>query len=350
MKASSLTLLLPILVAGCGNEEPRAQGAVPAEAARSIDSKTVGTIEHPRQPIPLSAPPRDVPHLKRLIPVRMGEYVEWTYKKQRKPVGYRMGHMTVIIRGPAEPPLGSPNLLGLEAITRQIRIQAPGRPEYVDENESIGAGFPTRLGYGRLDRLGPFFVLAQTFTGGAHCCGEIELFILHPNRVEHVDLQVAEDGFDQPDVRDVDGDGMVDFIVSDQAFINHFTSWVEGRVPPRILNVIDGEVQNVSARPGFRSLFVQAARELRQECLHPDRISPNGACAAYVAAAGRAGDFATAWREMLTAYDRKNNDGLEIGCRIPIPAGHFCPSDQKIYQNYPDALRAFLRGRGYPTH
>jgi hypothetical protein len=156
-------------------------------------------------------------------------------------------------------------------------------------------------------------------------------FIAHPDRIEYIDLDVSEDGFLLPDARDVDRDGTVDFIVSDQVFINRFTSWADGRVPPRVLNVVGGKVRDVSAKPGFRGLFAKAARELRRECLHPGQISPNGACAAYVAAAGRAGDFKKAWAEMVKAYDRESSDGLEV------------------HGTYPKELLAFLRERGFPT-
>jgi hypothetical protein len=288
--------------------------------------------------IPLSAPHREVPQPKRLIPVRMGTYVEWSHHEQKEPVAYRMGEMTVTVIPPE---------WGWGGITRQIRIQAPGRPDYVNGNDVLGE-MPARLGYGRFDRAGTPYLLVETFTGGAHCCGAIELFILRPGRTEHVELGMWE-GFPVPDVRDYDGDGTVDFVVDDRAFMNRFTSWAEGRTPPVVLNVVGGEGRDVSARPGFRPLFAHAARELREECLHPDRISPNGACAAYVAAAGRAGNFRRAWAEMLKAYDRKSKDGLEAGCRIPIAANEYCPKGLENYRSYPQALRAFLREQGFPA-
>ena len=78
-------------------------------------------------------------------------------------------------------------------------------------------------------------------------------------------------------------------------------------------------------------------------------MDPNSACAAYVAAAGRAGSFRTAWAEMLTAYDRSSKDGLEAGCRIRLADGQSCPGSETIYRSYPEALLAFLRERGFPT-
>ena len=345
MKPFVLSLLaLSAMVPGCGAGD--GSRGNPSSANTSAKNEIQEPVVYASGALdaPASSPPEEAPRIERFIPVRMGRYVEWTYRDHQQPVGYRMGEISVIVRGRDSPALDYSGSL-LDPVIRQIRVQAPGRAEYVQELET-GAGLPTRLTYGQLDSAGTPYVLVNTFGGGAHCCGEIELFLVHPDRIEYVDLQVSEDGFDLPDVRDVDRDGMVDFIVSDQAFINRFTSWAQGRVPPRILNVVGGEVRDVSTREGFRPLFAKAARELRQECLHPEGISPNGACAAYVAAAGRAGSFKKAWAEMLAAHDKDSKEGLQ--CRLHMP-DESCPRSELNYANYPDALRAFLRERGFPT-
>ena len=345
MKPFVLTLLALFAMApGWGAEDGSRDNLASANASVDAEIQEPVVYEAGALEAPVSSPPKEAPRIERFIPVRMGQYVEWTYRNHQTPVGYRMGDISVIVRGPESPALDESGS-SLDPIVRQIRVRAKGRPEYVHELET-GAGLPTRLTYGSFDSAGTPYVLVNTFGGGAHCCGEIELFLIHADRIEYVDLNVSEDGFNLPDVRDVDRDGMVDFIVSDQSFINRFTAWAEGRVPPRILNVVGGEVRDVSARSGFRPLFSKAARELRQECLHPDGISPNGACAAYVAAAGRAGSFKKAWAEMLKAHDSDSKKGLR--CRLDLP-DESCPSDALTYPNYPEALRAFLRERGFPT-
>ena len=331
------------LMAGCGAEEDPARGLESADASAETEIVEPVKYEPGALNAPSAFPPKEAPRLKRFIPVPRDRFVEWTYRDHLKPVGYRMGAMTVIVRGPESPALGYSGA-NFDWVIRQVRVSAPGRGELVLESDT-GAGFPTLLMHGRFDRAGTPFVLMQTETGGNHCCGQLEIFILRPTHIEHVEVDM-DASYGTPDVRDVDGDGLVDFIVSDRAFLIRFTGWASGREPPKILNVINGEVRDVSARPGFRPVFRRAARELRRECLHPGGIEPNSACAAYVAAAGRAGDFKKAWAEMLRAHDRDSKEGLQ--CRLSLP-DESCPSSELTHANYPDALRAFLREQDFPT-
>ncbi|HEY5723149.1 MAG TPA: hypothetical protein VIT45_12580 [Allosphingosinicella sp.] len=344
MKPSVLTaIILAALLAGCRGEDGSAGNLVAANA--SVEEENLERVNYAPGALnaPSAFPPKEAPRLHRFIPVRADRYVEWTYRDHQKPVGYRMGDMTVIVRGPEFPALGYSGS-NFAPVYRQVRVNAPGRPEYVHETET-GAGLPTLLGFGRFDRAGTPYLVMQTETGGNHCCGVLDLFILRPKRIEYVEIGwFSSDG--PPDVRDADGDGLIDFIVPDGIFLNHFTGAASGRAPPKVLNVVGGEVRDVSARPGFRSVFRKAARELRRECLQPGGIDPNSACAAYVAAAGRAGNFKKAWAEMLAAYDKDSKEGLM--CRVSLP-DESCPSDDLTYATYPEALRAFLGEEGFPT-
>jgi hypothetical protein len=336
--------LLPLL-ACCGREDGSTRNLV---SANTIAEKEVPEpVDYAPGALnaPSAFPPKEAPRIERFIPVRMGRYVEWTYRVHQKPVGYRMGDMTVIVRGPESPALGYSGS-NFDPVYRQVRVNAPGRAEYVHETET-GAGLPTLLGFGRFDRAGTAYLVMQTETGGNHCCGVLDLLILRPKRIEQIEIGwFSSSG--PPDVRDADGDGLIDFIVPDGRFLNRFTGAASGRVAPKVLNIVGGEVRDVSARPGFRLLFATAARELRRECLHPSGIEPNSACAAYVAAAGRAGNFKKAWAEMLKAYVRESRIGLEVGCRIARAEEQYCPKDQTLYGTYPEALLAFLRQRGFP--
>jgi hypothetical protein len=344
MKRSVLAaIVLTTMLAGCGPED--GSGYNLASANTSAGQEILEPVNYAPGALdaPPAFPPKEAPRLNRFIPVRAGRYIEWTYRDHQKPVGYRMGEMTVVVRGPESPPLGYSGA-NFDPVYRQVRVKARGRPEYVHETET-GAGLPTLLGYGHFDRDGTPFLVMQTETGGNQCCGELDLFIVRPKHIEHVEIGAFSSN-GPPDVRDADGDGLADFIVPDGSFLNHFTGAASGRVAPKILNVVGGEVRDVSDRAGFRPLFAEAAQELRRECLHPGGIEPNSACAAYVASAARAGDFRKAWAEMLTAYDRKSKTGLQ--CRLSLP-DESCPSSDLTYATYPDALRAFLREQGFPT-
>lgn len=113
--------------------------------------------------------------------------------------------------------------------------------------------------------------------------------------------------------------------------------------------MVDGEVVDVSARPGFRRLFERAMARDRKFCLGEEGDgSRNGACAAYVASAARLGRFESAWAEMLRAHDRES-EWLHwgSGCKV-VPSFSGCPSDQITgYKTFPEALRQFLIEHGY---
>jgi hypothetical protein len=317
---------------GCGAREPT-QAPVPPQQAKGgpqrRDRPALATALLP-------PPPREAVKPSRIIPVRQGAFAEWTYEDYPKPIGYRMGDMMVVARGPAFPE-GRDRLKDMpDEITRQIRIRAPGRPDYVHEDDFIVPWAPQRFGYGRLDRQGTRYVLVQTWTWGAHCCGDIELFVLYPGRTKHIKLGYWHH-FEVPDVRDYDGDGLLDFIVTDESLNGVFTGFFESRFPPMILNVVDGKVVDVSARRGFRPLFVEAARSFRRECIRStERSLRNGTCAAYVAAAARAGMFRKAWAEMLATYRRRNEEKDLAGRPVSF-------EDDR----YVEELEGFLRKQGY---
>ena len=331
MRISFLLGSLALLSAGCGDAEPT---KTPAPERAKFATEEIYRPDPARPPLP--RPSMEPVEPSRIVPVRMGKYAEWSYEEYLKPVGFRMSDMMVIVRGPDFPEGRDPVKNMPSAIIRQIRIQAPGRPDFVHEDEFVVPWADHRFGYGQFDRWGTPFVLVQHYTGGAHCCGQIDLFILHPHSTEHVELG-SWDGFDVPDVRDYDGDGLVDFVVTDESFNGMFTAYVDSRFPPMILNVVDGRVRDVSTKPGFRQLFARAASSLRRECTRAtDREAQDGACPAYVAAAARAGMFRKAWAELIATYRHRN--------RLMNIYGR--PSDIED-ERYAEKLRGFLVERGY---
>lgn len=190
-------------------------------------------------------------------------------------------------------------------------------------------------------------VMLQSYTGGAHCCVHVQLAGLSGGRLALVDLGLW-DGDRIAAPRDVSGDGVVDFILSDQAFLYAFAPYAMSQTVPKILNVVGGRVVDVSARPAFHRLFADAALASGATCRNDaDGLTRNGACAAYVAAAARAGQLARAWTEMLAAYDAGVDWALPTGCAMPSRDGS-CPAGAEVrYQSYPDALLAFLKRNRY---
>ena len=272
-------------------------------------------------------------------PLAIGSQVDWAFDGPPRALRYRAGEVTLRVRAVSDPE--TPDLFRLRML-----VEAPGRRPQLIESAPVSAVMPHRFGIGRFDRAGTPFVYVQSYTGGAHCCTEIRVAIVEPERIRLAELGAWDGEPSKAFPKDVDGDGMVDFVQTDDRFRYRFASGAGSRTPPQVLNVVDGAVVDVSTRPGFRPLFAKAMREFRRECRDDDG-EPNGACAAYAASAARAGRFEEAWAEMLREHDRGDRSSLPEGCRL---AGRDddCPEASVIhFRDYPEALRHFLVGWGY---
>lgn len=274
-----------------------------------------------------SAPP--------IVNARIGTNVTWSQQRHPRPVTYRFGDVMLDVRAIADDGLYAP----------RVTVRH-GRNRAEMTGASAQAGYEHKVGVGLFDRRGTRFVYFQSFTGGAHCCNQIKVAIVAPAGIRVVDLGTFDGDFDEMPL-DLDGDGVVDFVQRDNSFLYTFASYAGSFAPPQILNLSGNRVVDVSTRPGFRRLFRDAMADARSNCVQqgPDR---NGACASYVAAAARIGQFDAAWAVMLRAYDRTSDWELPTGCRVALNAEGECPAAATIrYANFPDALRAFLVRQGY---
>lgn len=195
-----------------------------------------------------------------------------------------------------------------------------------------------RFGIGRVDmRVKTPAVLLETFTGGAHCCSVIDVAVPTGAAYRVVRLTRRDrDGtvrkmFDAELDRfpiDLSGDGIADFVLTDDAFLYRFSSYAGSVAPPIVLNIVNGRAVDVSGTPGLRPLFAYEMSKARSYCIGPKWHTDerNGACAGYVANAARIGQFDAAWKRMMARYDRSStwND-----------------------KAFPSDLRDFLRQHGY---
>ncbi|MGZ8336007.1 MAG: hypothetical protein ACXWU1_05035 [Allosphingosinicella sp.] len=280
---------------------------------------------------------KEAPAAVREVPI--GTYVDWSDERDGSPARYRAGEVELTFEGRRDPE--SPDL-----VQALLTVALPGVAPVTVEGAMTPASFDHRAAVGRApDRS--LFVLFQSFSGGAHCCTEFTFLRPAGGRFEVTSLGEWDGGPLDALPTDFDGDGTIDFVFVDNAFLYAFASYAESSAPPKIFNVVDGARVDVSDRPGFRRLFEEAMQRDRQACLHPDGMSPNGACAAYVASAARVGRFDSAWAEMLRAYDRNFEWELPMGCRS-LAVDKPCPEGDILrFDNYPDALRAFLVDLGY---
>lgn len=224
------------------------------------------------------------------------------------------------------------------------RIQLTDATGATTEVTGVGTGYAANVTFAvtRLDpKDGVSQVLVSMFTGGAHCCSVLTLLESRDGQWLTYDLG-SWDGDTPALPEDLDGDGVKEFRFVDQAFLYAFGSYAESWAPPVIQKIVDGRVQDVSKAVAYRSIYEQAAANSRSACL----ARSNGACAAYVASAARAGRLDAAWTEMLNAYDQVSDWQLPTACRIRTSGS--CPTGAEMtFSTFPEALQWFLGEQGY---
>lgn len=270
--------------------------------------------------------------------VPVGRHIDWTSSAAGLQ-DYRSGPVRFGFRARAGQ--------GLEDLLEPVlTVTLPGLPAMQAIGVATRAQSEHRAAVGNGPR-GPF-VFFQSFSGGAHCCTNMQLIERGDGAARVVNLGDWNGGYIDELPRDLDGDGALDLVLSDDRFLYAFSSYAGSMPPPRIMSVIDGRAVDVSHRPAFRSFFETAMAEARRECAGRDADDEaNGPCAAYVASAARLGRFDEAWAVMLREYDQAANWPWPSQCRVAT-VDHQCPAGQEIeHDNFPDALRAHLIETGY---
>ncbi|HTQ13807.1 MAG TPA: hypothetical protein VMH86_08020 [Rhizomicrobium sp.] len=224
-----------------------------------------------------------------------------------------------------------------------IEVEAPavapglllGEPGFDSPSASFGVG--------RFDPKNAFpQVLIATYTGGAHCCDAVKLLERDGKGWKTVDLG-QWDGDAMEDLpRDVDGDGVADFVFGDNDFLYTFESYAGSWAPPQILNVIGGNVVDVSKARRYAPLFRADMARAKVYCAQ----GSNGACAGYVADAARLGEIDPAWKFMQAHYNRKHQWDLPARCQGPT-VDFQCKGRAIKPRDYPEALAWFLHDHGY---
>jgi hypothetical protein len=230
--------------------------------------------------------------------------------------------------------------------TARIRI-AGYEPLSIREREP-GGQYPRQIGIGRLAAGDPVpSVLLQMYTGGAHCCGAITAVVPVGGRLRAVELPARDGEGLAAFPRDADGDGMVHFVWADSRFLYAFSSYAGSLPPPRIFNIVAGELVDVSTRPAFAPLFEKAEAAAKAICADRAARDRNGACAGYVAAAARLGRFDGAIAEVETLAD--NSPGIELAtqCKVELVDYECPPGKENRFETFTSALRWFLQQNGY---
>ncbi|MHC3128053.1 hypothetical protein OB03_12530 [Brevundimonas sp. GN22] len=193
-------------------------------------------------------------------------------------------------------------------------------------------------GGGRADDL-----IFTSFSGGAHCCYAISVATKHNGQWRNVDFGMWDgaglDGFPT----NLGGDAAPEFRAYDNSFLYAFASYAESAAPVQILKLRGGQMVDVSTDRAYRQEHVNRMAQLEPSC----RNGQNGACAAYLASAARAGSMSPAWAVMLQSYT--NTDWI-LPTACLIPTNDACPASMEVaFETYPEALQHFLGEREYAS-
>ncbi len=194
-------------------------------------------------------------------------------------------------------------------------------------------------------------VIVESQYGGSGGVLTAQLLIPSGNSYRAVPLEGHNGAYLQGELtdslQDLSGNGRIDLRLQDGAFDSVFGCNACTPRPPMLFTVKDGKAVDESRDPALRSVFAADMARLAPICLSKTK-DRNGACAAYVADAARAGRFKAAWAAMLKHYE--HGGSLWEPCNLPVSnwADHRCPEEHITrFRNFPESLRAFLTQTGY---
>ncbi|NEX94750.1 lysozyme inhibitor LprI family protein, partial [Caulobacter sp. 17J65-9] len=228
-----------------------------------------------------------------------------------------------------------------------LTVRAPNGASGELVGEGGSSSVAATFGAGHFEERRPAQdVILTTYTGGAHCCVEIKVLSLSGGKWRAVDVGTFDGEPLDTFPRDIDGDGVSEIEVYDNRFLYAFTAYAFSMAPPQFWVVRDGEAVDVSAEPRFRKEFEAYLPDAKAGCQEHN----NGACAAYLAAAARAGRFAEAWKTVSASYDSKDDWGLPSVCLDAQKPGRACPKNREFtFTDFPSALKWFVIDTGYLT-
>lgn len=146
-------------------------------------------------------------------------------------------------------------------------------------------------------------LLVSTFSGGAHCCTSRTVVLQKKGRWKAFALPAGREMADLEFPKDINGDHVPDFVLTDDRFAYQFGCFACSWMPPRVFFFHDGVLVEGSASHKFDALYRQDMAAADAEC----RKKSNPACAGYAADAARLGKFAEGWQAVIRHYDPEDD-------------------------------------------
>jgi serine protease Do len=200
----------------------------------------------------------------------------------------------------------------------------------------------------RLDpaSLRPSLVFSS-FWGGAHCCTVTKIATEDSATgrwaVVEGDTLDGDGGYS---FEDLDGDGALELLSSDQGFLYAFGPYASANAPSKVQRVRGGRIEDATRHPFFGAYLRQELAMMEHGAdLNPDRWRDNGFLAGWVAQNILVGRGDAAWARMLQLYDRNDEWTHEV-CTVALPLNK-CPENKRRKIDFPTALRRHLDENGY---
>jgi hypothetical protein len=284
--------------------------------------------------------------------VPVGKFQSWQ-AYQKTPIDFTSGGVRVHVEAVPCPrqPIGD-GTCRWEGYNNQgvVTVSAPGMAPLSVTTDRQGAYARIAVVRFRTGDSKPGVIIESQFGGSG---GDLTAQLLIPGDTGYRAVPVnRQDGAylqgelaDFP--RDLSGDGRIDLKLEDGGFDSVFGCNGCTPRPPQLFAVKDGIVVDESRDPALRGVFAADMARLAPLCLSHARYR-NGACAAYIADAARAGRLKPAWAAMLRHYERDGD--LWEPCDLPVSAwtDQRCPEGHIThFRDFPDSLRAFLTRAGY---
>jgi hypothetical protein len=213
-----------------------------------------------------------------------------------------------------------------------------GQPQLEQTQETTAQG---AVSLEDVDADGIAEAIVEIYSGGAHCCTSHIIHRWQGDRFETIDTGFRDRWGGS--FRDLDGDGRLEFVSFDNAFLYAFSSYAGSFPPSQILALQDGQFVDVTRQypeelRAIANQMREAVQRIQAEPASQDEI--NGLLAGYVAQMILLGEYEQGWAFMLAHYDRTSDWGLEI-----------YEGDQVVgyHADFPTALKAFLIEQGYLT-
>jgi hypothetical protein len=208
----------------------------------------------------------------------------------------------------------------------------------------------SQFAVGHLDPRDPSLqVILGAYSGGAHCCLQRTVFALHDGtwRALRIDAGLNTDELEFP--KDVNRDGMPDFVLFDDRFAYAFGCFACSWLPPRIFTVHDGALVDDSGSRKYDATYRKDLENAKKACVGENRNK--GLCAGVAADGARLGTFQPTWDWVLKHYPRGGEHwDYPEGCKVALRPNQQCPKGWSVkYESYPEALAWFLDRNGYIT-